>query len=168
MLEEMDVDLPVDRLYHLLLDWFLSQRDVKVKGYSESEFIKVRVGHWGWRGGETPCEVNVNLKPKKMGITHIVFNFNFFKMGAVTAITTSIALILVGVFSGLVTVFSRLVTVAFCLIPLIFALLSVQQDIDKTKRRFMDRTRDFLTDGIIRVPKKGGVRELDIRPRGSQ
>ena len=154
MLEEMDVDLPTDRLYHLLLDWFRSQRDVKVKDHSESEFIKVRAGHWGWRGGGTPCEVNVSIEPKKMEITHIVFNFNFFEMGAVTAITTAIALILVGVFSGLVTVFPRLVTVAFCLIPLIFALLSVQQDVDKTKRRFIDRIRDFLTNGVIRVQKQ--------------
>lgn len=147
----MDVDLPIDRLYHLLLDWFRSQRDMKVKDHSESEFIKVRAGHWGWRGGGAPCEVNVKIEPKKRGTTHIVFNFNFFEMGAVTAITTAIAIILVGVFSGLVTVFSRLVTVALCLIPLIFAILSVQQDIDKTKRRFMDRTRDFLTGGITRV-----------------
>lgn len=142
MLEEMDVDLPTVRLYHLLLDWFRSQRDVRVKDCSETEFIKVRVGIHGWNS----YQVNVNMEPREMEITHIVFNFNFSEMYAIVAITTAIALILVGVFFGLATV-------AFCLIPLTFALLSVQQDIDKRKRKFMGRVRDFLTGGIIRVQK---------------
>lgn len=142
-MEEMDVDLSIDRTYRLLLNWFRSQQDIKVKDHSKSEFIKVRVSHWSWRG-EIPCEVNVNIEPKKTKITHIVFNFNFFEMGAVTTVTTAIALVLVGIFFGLDTV-------AFCVIPLIFALLSIQQDIGKRKRRFMDRIRDSLTGGITRV-----------------
>ena len=157
----MDIDLPIDRLYHLLLDWFRSHRDVKVKDYSEPEFIKVRVGnHWIWREGKTPCNVNMNLEAGKTGITHVVISFDFSKVYTITLVITAIMLTLVGFFFGPVAI-------AFCLIPLIGAVLGIQWDINKTKGRFMDTTRNFLTGGTIRVQKRGRCRE-DVRPKGSQ
>lgn len=136
MLKEMDVNLPTDSLYHLLLDWFRSQRDIKVKDCSESAFIKVKTGtHWWWR--KAPCEVRVNLEARKTGTTHVAFNFDFSEVYAVTLVITVAGLILVGFFFGLDTV-------AFCLIPLTFALLGIYRDLEKTKRKFIDRTRNFL------------------------
>jgi hypothetical protein len=128
----MDVNLTVEKLFHLLLEWFRSQRDAKVKEYSQPELIKVRAGPL-----VLPHEVKVNLKPEKTGMTRIVFSFDFSKVYAATLVISAIGLILTGIFFGLDAV-------AFCLIPLTAAFFSIQRDTRKAKWKFMRELRRFL------------------------
>lgn len=152
----MDVHLPTDNLYRVLLDWFRSQKGVKVEGFPESKSMKIRVGIRGL----SSRRINVNLEHGEMRTTRISFRFDFSEMYAFVTITTVCALILVWVFFGLETLL-------FCLIPLTFALLGVQYDIDKMKKKFVDKTRDFLAVELYGFKKEEGAGELIIAPEGS-
>lgn len=146
----MDVNLTVEKLFPLLLERFRSQWNAKVKEYLEPEFIKLRVGRWrGWREGSSPCEVKVNLEPRKTEMTRIVFRFDFSKVYTVTLVSAAIGLILVGIFFGLDTA-------AFCIIPLIAAFLSIPRSTSKAKKKFMSGLRSFLRENNVLLPSKCG------------
>ena len=76
MIEAMDVDLPADRLYRLLLDYLSTQPDMKVKRCLEPSLIEVNIGSWMSLRGNPPGTVDIKVHPRN-GKSHVTFDFSF-------------------------------------------------------------------------------------------
>ena len=136
MLEEMDVNLPTDKLYHLLLDYFTSQLDIKVKHCLEPSLIEVGMGSWTSFRGNPPGSVKIKIRPKSEK-TSIDFDFNFVSW-FVTWFTIAVIVFFIcfpfGIQFWLPQIIVTVIVLAFIM----------PQDRRTAKKKFMDRVSDLI------------------------
>jgi hypothetical protein len=150
-IEMEDVNLPVDRVYRLLLEYFNRER-IKVTHCSEPSYIEVRIGSWNPMrlGGNAAGKIKISIFPKNKR-SQIRFSADFIKYRVITSIDITLfvfvfELVLFGVSQIIMAIASSIIT-------LILVAYFSQKDAEYTKIVFIDEVTDFLEGHAKILPK---------------
>jgi len=138
MTEAMVVELPADKVYRLLLDYFTTQPKVKVKKYKEPSLINVWGGWRSYFGKYKPWSINIRISPEN-GKTRTEFDFFFFISYILSFVLYITGLMVLNFLLG-----PRAVLVTLPIMIIFFALEPYRTH--KAKENVMREIRDFLKE----------------------
>lgn len=136
MADVIEVDAPVSRVYHVLLDRLMRERDVKVKRFSEPSLIEARVGSWTSLRGNPPgiMRLKVHLEGEK---TCTEFTFDF--------ATWFVALFIIAVIVNIICFAIRFeLGVGQIFVTALAFLWIMPEDVRKQKKKIIGRVTSFL------------------------
>jgi len=133
MTETLVVNLPVERVYSVLLEYF-SRAHLKVKRSLKPSLIEVVVGSLL---SSNPYNVKVETVPEN-GKTLIKVNFDFAKMYALCLIALTITFVIFGMPFGL-----KGLGLLIAMEAIILAI-GVPRTTNTAKKSFMDKVTEFL------------------------
>lgn len=146
MTQVYGVKLPVNKVYRILLDFFSTQHDIKIRHSVEPSSIEVEIGSWTSLRHNSPGTVKISLFPKSKE-SQIGFNFSFgtwfFVWAAIDAFIFLILLLLRAV----------ALLVGQLVITLFVFTLTMPDNVDKTKKSFVNRVINLLKEKKCIVEK---------------
>jgi len=140
MAQAYSVKLSVNEIYSILLDYFSTQYDIKIRSFVKPSSIEVDIGSWTTiRRGNPPGTVKIILVSKGKE-SQIEFNFSFGTWFFVVTI----------IFASLFFIFLLLRLIPLLVGHLVLALfvftLTMPDDVDKGKKSSIDRVINFLKE----------------------
>jgi len=137
MADAIEVDAPVSRVYHTLLEHLKLERDVKVERFSEPSLIEVKVGSWkSLRRGNPPGAVKLEMYQESEK-TCVYFTFDF----STWLITLFIIAVIVNILCFAIS--TDLGASEFLVNVLVFVWI-IPGDMRTQKKKFIDRVTGFL------------------------
>ncbi len=134
MVETRVVNLSVDEVYRILLDFLTVQSDIRVKRYVEPSFIDVVT-----KFPATLCDIKIEMHPKN-GKTRIEFNFDFTRSNVLGCVFFALGLAILGLLFGIEGIITMLIMSTIAL------AIGIPRSLSKTKKSFRERVTSFLEE----------------------